>query len=89
MQFIPATKEEEKQLLRASGATDFSELIHIIPKHLQINYNLGIGEPLSEMEIYKEIMLLSNNNSSEDIFLIKRGHVLANWDVDQLKFFLI
>ena len=30
-----------------------------------------------------------SNNSSEDIFLIKRDHILANWDVDQLKFFLI
>lgn len=73
MQFIPATKEEEKQLIREMGVTDFSELVHIIPKHLRVKHDLGIGEPLSEMEINKELMLLSNNNSSEDICFSGRG----------------
>ena len=67
MQFIPATKEEEKELLREMGATDFSELTDIIPTHLRAKHDLGIGESLSEMEINNELKLLSNNNSSEDI----------------------
>ena len=73
MQFIPATKEEEKQLIREIGVTDFSELVNIIPIHLREKHNLGIGEPLSEMEIDKELTLLSNNNSSEDICFSGRG----------------
>ena len=73
MQFIPTTKEEEKQLIREMGATDFSELVRIIPTHLRVKHDLGIGEPLSEMEINKELTLLSNNNSSEDICFSGRG----------------
>ena len=55
------------------GATDFSELVDIIPTHLRAKHNLGIGEPLSEMEINKELTLLSNNNSSEDICFSGNG----------------
>ena len=54
MQFIPTTKEEEAQLIQEMGATDFSELVDIIPTHLRSKHNLGIGEPLSEMEINKD-----------------------------------
>ena len=63
MQFIPATKKEEKQLLQAIEVNNFSELIHIIPKHLRVKTDIGIGEPLSEMEINNELKLLSNKNS--------------------------
>ena len=73
MQFIPTTKEEEKQLIDQMGVTNFSELINIIPEHLLEKHNLGIGEPLSEMEINKELTLLSNKNSSEDICFSGRG----------------
>ena len=55
------------------GATDFSELVRIIPTHLRVKHNLGIGEPLSEMEINKELTLLSKNNRSEDICFSGRG----------------
>ena len=73
MQFIPATKEEEKLLLREMGMANFSDLVDIIPKHLRPNHTLGIGEPLSELEINKELTLLSKNNNSEDIIFSGRG----------------
>ena len=73
MQYIPTTKEEEKLIFREMGVTDFSDLVHIIPEHLRPNHNLGIGKPLSELEINKELTLLSKNNNSEDIIFSGRG----------------
>ena len=35
MHFIPSTIEEEKELLTASGAAEFSDLIKIIPSQLR------------------------------------------------------
>ena len=73
MQFIPSTKEEEKQLLQKMDVTNFLDLVNIIPKKLRIRHNLGLGEPLSEMEINNELKLLSNNNCLEDICFSGRG----------------
>ena len=68
MKYIPNTKEEEKQLLQKIGVSNFSDLVDIIPEHLRTKDKLGIGEPLSEMEINKELRILSNNNSLSNDF---------------------
>ena len=73
MQFIPTTIEEEKELLQKSGVTDFSDLIKIIPNSLRIKDSLGIGEPLSEMEINNELQQLSKLNNTEQICFLGGG----------------
>ena len=65
MHFIPTTPEEEIQLLKGAGVTAFSDLIETIPKKLRLDNDLGIGEPLSEMEIEKELQELSISNEPE------------------------
>ena len=65
MHFIPTTPEEEIQLLNGAGVTAFSDLIKTIPKKLRLDNDLGIGKPLSEMEIEKELQELSISNESE------------------------
>ena len=62
MHFIPTTPEGEIQLLKGAGVTAFSDLIETIPKKLRLDNDLGIGEPLSEMEIEKELQELSFSN---------------------------
>ena len=62
MHFIPTTPEEESQLLKGAGVSDYSELVDIIPQQLRLKENLGIGEPLTEMEIERELQKLSNLN---------------------------
>ena len=47
MHFIPSTIEEEKELLTASGASEFSDLIKVIPSQLRLTKDLGIGLPIS------------------------------------------
>ena len=64
MHFIPTTPEEEIQLLKGAGASTFSDLIEIIPKKLRLEHDLGVGDPLSELEIEKELQELSNSNES-------------------------
>ena len=65
MHFIPTTPEEEIQLLKGAGVAAFSDLIETIPKKLRLDYDLGLGEPLSEMEIEKELQELSISNEPE------------------------
>ena len=65
MHFIPTTPEEEIQLLKGAGVTAFSDLIETIPKKLRLDCDLGIGDPLSEMEIEKELQELSISNEPE------------------------
>ena len=65
MHFIPTTPEEEIQLLKGAGVAAFSDLIETIPKKLRLDYDLGLGDPLSEMEIEKELQELSISNEPE------------------------
>ena len=65
MHFIPTTPEEEIQLLKGAGVATFSDLIETIPKKLRLDYDLGLGDPLTEMEIEKELQELSISNKPE------------------------
>jgi len=65
MHFIPTTPDEEIQLLKGSGVKTFSDLIETIPKKLRLGKDLGLGEPLSELEIEKELRELSISNKPD------------------------
>ena len=73
MHFIPSTIEEEKELLTASGCSEFLDLIKIIPSQLRLKKDLGIGHPLSELEIEKELQQLSQENKSDNICFLGNG----------------
>ncbi len=73
MHFIPSTLEEEKVLLTASGCSEFSDLIKIIPSQLRLKKELGIGHPLSELEIETELQQLSRENKSDNICFLGDG----------------
>ena len=65
--FNPITEEEEKKLINSSDVESFSDLINIIPKRLILNGDIGIGSPMSEMEIEQELINLSDSNKSNKI----------------------
>ena len=73
MHFIPSTIEEEKELLTASGCSEFLDLIKIIPSQLRLKKDLGIGHPLSELEIESELQQLSRKNKSDNICFLGNG----------------
>ena len=73
MHFIPSTIEEEKELLTASGVASFSDLVKIIPPQLRLKKDMGIGHPLSELEIETELQQLSQENQSDNICFLGNG----------------
>ena len=73
MHYIPTTSIEEKELLSACGANNFSDLIKIIPSKFKLNRNLGIGPPLSELDVARELHNLSDKNISKSICFMGGG----------------
>ena len=73
MHYISNTKEEEKKLFSKSGVKNFSELIKIIPSKYKIKGNLGIGSPLSELEIEEELTKLSEENMYSEVCFLGSG----------------
>ena len=73
MHYIPTTSIEEKELLSACGANNFSDLIKIIPSKFKLNRNLGIGPPLSELDVERELQNLSDKNISKSICFMGGG----------------
>lgn len=51
MRYIPATKNIEYEILDSMGISSFDDLIKIVPEELRSSSDIGIGKPLSEMEL--------------------------------------
>jgi glycine dehydrogenase subunit 1 len=62
MPFISNTDEQRKQMLQEIGVESFEELLNGIPKDLFIKGKLNLSNPMSEMEIAKQITKLSEKN---------------------------
>ena len=73
MRYIPTTCIEEQELLAASGSDKFSDLIEIIPSKYILDADLGIGDPLSEVDIERELQQLSEKNTTAGICFIGGG----------------
>ena len=73
MHYIPTTKNEEKELLSECGVDNFNELIKIIPSKYILKSNLGIGPPLSEIDINRELQQLSDLNSTDTLCFLGGG----------------
>ena len=56
MKYIPITRTEEKELILACGVDNFSDLVRIIPEKFKIDNGLGIGPPLSELDVQRELI---------------------------------
>jgi len=73
MHFIPTTPEEEILLFKKMNISKFSELINIIPESILINNDIGIDNPLSELEVYRELNELSHYNDNKSICFLGNG----------------
>ena len=62
MHYIPLNTVGEKELLSVCEVDNFSDLISIIPSKFKVNSSLGIGPPLSEMDIERALEALSDEN---------------------------
>ncbi|ODS41152.1 MAG: glycine dehydrogenase (aminomethyl-transferring) [Candidatus Altiarchaeales archaeon WOR_SM1_79] len=64
MPFIPNTDADRKAMLERIGVKDFEELIFNIPDELRFKQKFNLPEPLSEMEIAREIHYKTRCNQS-------------------------
>ena len=60
--YIPATDDEERDMLAAIGVASFEDLVGIIPRELRVNGGLGLGPALSEFEVSAELRRLADLN---------------------------
>lgn len=62
--YIPNTESDEKRMLDVIGAKSIEDLFRDIPKELQLNRGLNIGEALSEMELSQHMKDISGKNKN-------------------------
>jgi glycine dehydrogenase subunit 1 len=60
--FIPNTNADRAALLDAAGAKSFEDLLKGIPPELRFEKDLGIGAPMSELEIDRKVRGLMKNS---------------------------
>ena len=63
MRFIPNTDQDRKEMLKFLGIKSIKELFKNIPEELLLKKNLKIPKGLSEIELVKEMRLLSEKNA--------------------------
>ena len=63
MKFIPNTEQDRKEMLKFLGIKSIKELFKNIPEELLLKKNLKIPKGLSEIELVKEMRLLSEKNA--------------------------
>ena len=66
--YIPNTDLERKKMLESIGINSVEELFSDIPENVKLNRRLNLNEPMSELEVSKEIKDISNKNlNNEDL----------------------
>ncbi len=73
MRYIPNTKKEEKELLSICGVDNFSDLVKIIPSRMKLDKDLGIGPPLSELDIEHDLHNLIDRNKYGGVCFLGGG----------------
>ncbi len=63
MRFIPNTDQDRKEMLEFLGIKSIKELFKNIPEELLLKKNLKIPKGLSEIELVREMRLLSEKNA--------------------------
>ncbi|HEA47415.1 MAG TPA: aminomethyl-transferring glycine dehydrogenase subunit GcvPA [bacterium] len=63
MRFVPNTDQDRKEMLEFLGIKSIKELFKNIPEELLLKKNLKIPKGLSEIELVKEMRLLSEKNA--------------------------
>jgi glycine dehydrogenase subunit 1 len=62
MAFVPNTDDDRREMLKSIGVSSFDELISDIPEKIRLRGELNLPEPLSELEVLRELKDLSERN---------------------------
>lgn len=72
MRYLPVTEEEKNEMLATISAQSTDNLFHVIPDEFFINNLLKLEQPLSEVDLEREIanVIEKNKTTSKNICLI-------------------
>jgi glycine dehydrogenase subunit 1 len=66
--YIPNTDSEQKKMLESIGMSNIEELFKDIPENLQLKGRMNLNEPMSELEVAREMKKLAEKNlNNEDL----------------------
>ncbi len=63
MGYVPNTEKDRKEMLRTIGVDDIEKLLTDIPEEIRLKKELNLPPPLSEIELKKELLVLSEKNA--------------------------
>lgn len=64
--YIPNTPEDERKMLESIGLNSVEELFKDIPENIRLKRKLNLNNPMSELEVKKQVDSLSNKNLNSD-----------------------
>lgn len=73
MSYIPNSAEIRRRMLEDIGVSDFENLIKSIPASLRLNRPLNLPEPLSELDLDREIRSIADQNKSIQAVFVGGG----------------
>lgn len=66
--YISNTPEDERRMLESIGLNSVEELFKDVPENIRLNRRLELDNPMSELEVIKQVEAISKKNlSSEDL----------------------
>ncbi|MBI5182320.1 MAG: aminomethyl-transferring glycine dehydrogenase subunit GcvPA [Nitrospirae bacterium] len=63
MGYVPNTEKDRKEMLNTIGVDDIEKLLTDIPEEIRLKKELNLPHPLSEIELKKEMLVLSEKNA--------------------------
>ncbi|SNX53355.1 aminomethyl-transferring glycine dehydrogenase subunit GcvPA [Thermoanaerobacterium sp. RBIITD] len=71
--YIPATNDEQNEMLKAIGANSIDDLFKDIPEKIRLKRDLNLNKPISEPELLNNINQLTNEIVSTDVLICFLG----------------
>jgi len=73
MNFIPNTKQQQKEMLKVVGVSSVNDLFKDIPNKILLKNNLKISNPLSEFELKNKFITIANKNKTNLLSFLGAG----------------